>query len=57
MIDWAKMNQEMREVTRKHMFQHALRVALQPYPWFWPYTAEARTECDLQRWADDGGRV
>lgn len=57
MIDWRTFNRELREVTRKHFRDEAIRVALRPHPWFWYYTSEARNERDLQRWADDGGRV
>ena len=57
MIDWAGMNRALREVTRKYLHDEAVRIALQPYPWFWYYTAQARDERDLQRWADDGGRL
>ena len=57
MIDWAGMNRALREVTRKYLHDEAVRIALQPHPWFWYYTAQARDERDLQRWADDGGRL
>lgn len=56
MIDWGEMNRALREVTRKHLHNLALREAFQPHPWFWYYTREARDERDLQRWTDDGGK-
>ena len=57
MIDWAGINRATREVIWKHLRDEAVRVAMQPHPWFWYYTTQARTERDLARWADDGGKV
>ena len=49
--------QALREVTRKYLQAEAVRIALQPHPWFWYFTKEARDARDLQRWADDGGKA
>jgi hypothetical protein len=56
-INWAEMSRGLREAAHNHMRDIALKAALQPHPWFWYHTSEAREERDLARWADDGGRV